>query len=345
MPLKIVKDNITAIRCDAIVSTVDVRMKPVSPIGDLKAKIPNEIVDCCKKINARAVKVGDAVVSPSLELDCNLVIHTVLPEAGMVNEAAVCSCYKNALAVAKETNCSSIALPFIAPTSDAATREKLWRVAKNAVRDFLADHEMTIYLVAPKKEFCNPGKKLLDSVKKYISNVESSAARSDNGQAAHQANFSATVETSHPNVVKFWTDGNTNAMPANYAMSLSSVGLDSMLRNLDKGFRDTLFYYIDKKGLSDVECYKRSNIDKKTFSKIRSNENYRPSKVTAVSFAVGLHLDMDETEHLLSTAGMCLSHSNKFDVIIEYFIANGAYETIFDVNEVLYQFDQSLLGV
>ena len=107
----------------------------------------------------------------------------------------------------------------------------------------------------------------------------------------------------------------------------------------------TLFYYIDKKGLSDVECYKRSNVDKKTFSKIKCNADYRPSKVTAVSFAVGLHLDIMETEHLLSTAGMCLSHSSKFDVIIEYFITSGTYETIFDVNEVLYHFDQSLLGV
>ena len=98
-------------------------------------------------------------------------------------------------------------------------------------------------------------------------------------------------------------------------------------------------------GLSDVECYKRSNVDKKTFSKIKCNADYRPSKVTAVSFAVGLHLDIMETEHLLSTAGMCLSHSSKFDVIIEYFITSGTYETIFDVNEVLYHFDQSLLGV
>ena len=118
-----------------------------------------------------------------------------------------------------------------------------------------------------------------------------------------------------------------------------------MLKEMDKGFADTLFYYIDKRNMTDVEAYKRSNVSKKTFSKIKCNSEYRPSKETAVSFAIGLHLSLDETKHLLSTAGMCLSHSNKFDVVIEYFIITGRYETIFDVNEVLYQFDLPLLGV
>ena len=125
----------------------------------------------------------------------------------------------------------------------------------------------------------------------------------------------------------------------------ASKTLDDMLRNMDKGFADTLFDYIDAVGISDVEAYKRSNVDKKTFSKIKCNKDYRPSKITAVSFAIGLRLDIEQTEHLLSTAGICLSRSNKFDVIIEYFITSGKYKTIFDVNEVLYQFDQPCLGV
>lgn len=126
---------------------------------------------------------------------------------------------------------------------------------------------------------------------------------------------------------------------------LAEPSLDDMLRSLDKSFSETLLHYIDKKGITDVEAYKRSNVDKKTFSKIRCNNGYRPGKITAVSFAIGLRLSMQETEHLLSTAGMCLSRSNKFDVIIEYFILTGNYESIFDVNEVLYRFDQPLLGV
>lgn len=125
---------------------------------------------------------------------------------------------------------------------------------------------------------------------------------------------------------------------------LRSDTLNDMLANMDKSFADTLFHYIDRVGITDVEAYKLSNVDKKTFSKIKCNPDYRPSKITAVSFAIGLRLNLNETKHLLSTAGMCLSRSSKFDVIIEYFITSGKYKTIFDVNEVLYQFDQSLLG-
>ena len=126
---------------------------------------------------------------------------------------------------------------------------------------------------------------------------------------------------------------------------LRSDTLEDMLANMDKSFADTLFHYINRVGITDVEAYKRANVDKKTFSKIKCNPDYRPSKITAVSFAIGLRLTLEETQHLLSTAGMCLSRSSKFDVIIEYFLTSRKYWTIFDVNEVLYQFDQSLLGV
>lgn len=118
-----------------------------------------------------------------------------------------------------------------------------------------------------------------------------------------------------------------------------------MLKEMDKSFAETLFSFIDEKGVSDVECYKRANVDKKTFSKIKCNKNYRPSKVTAVSFAIALRLNIAETKRLLNTAGMSLSRSNTFDIIIEYFITTGDYESIFDVNEVLYKFDQQTLGV
>lgn len=127
-------------------------------------------------------------------------------------------------------------------------------------------------------------------------------------------------------------------------MDIDDKSLDDMLENIEAGFKETLFRYIDEKGLDDVECYKRAGVDKKTFSKIRCNKNYKPSKDTVISFALALRLNLDETAHLLNTVGMSLSHSSKFDVIIEYFITTGDYKNILEVNDTLYRFGERIIG-
>ena len=119
--------------------------------------------------------------------------------------------------------------------------------------------------------------------------------------------------------------------------------LSSYLKDMDKPFMETLFDYIDQKGLTDVECYKRANVDRKTFNKLKNNPKQKPSKQTAVAFAIALKLDFNETQHLLSTAGLTLSRSQVFDNIIRYFIKLGNYN-IFEINEALFEFDQVLLG-
>ena len=118
---------------------------------------------------------------------------------------------------------------------------------------------------------------------------------------------------------------------------------EALLRGTEDGFSETLISMIDEKGMSDVECYKRANVDRKLFSKIRSNPDYRPSKPTVFAFAVALELTLAQTKRLLARAGFALSHSSKFDIILEYFIKSGNYN-VFEINEVLFQFDMPLLG-
>lgn len=119
--------------------------------------------------------------------------------------------------------------------------------------------------------------------------------------------------------------------------------MNTLLTNLGAGFSETLLKLIDRTGKKDSEIYKKANVDRKLFSRIRNNPDYKPSKATAIAFAIALELGLEETKDFIARAGFALSHSSKFDVIIEYFIRQKNYD-IFQINEALFAFDLSLLG-
>ena len=122
-----------------------------------------------------------------------------------------------------------------------------------------------------------------------------------------------------------------------------SISLEDMLRQTDAGFTETLLNLIDKIGKKDSEIYKKANISKQHFSKIRNNLDYKPTKPTAIALALALELSLEDTKDLIGRAGYALTNSSKFDLIIRYFIEQGNYNVV-EINIALYEFDQALLG-
>ena len=359
MPLKIIRQDITKIQCDAIVNPTD---SHYSHGGGTDAAIHAvsgaNLYRAC--LAEGELSIGQAVITPAFLLPCKHVIHTVGPvwvDGKNGEEDQLRSCYSESLRIAAENGCESVAFPLIASGRFGFPKDRVLKIAIEVIGNFLFDHEMLVYLVVYDKTPYSISEKLFSDIVSYLD---------DNCQP-----LMPPVQASYrPRALEECSEDHAKAPTRSYkapippapkrkeepsaspAFSLaprahedSAASLDDMLKNLDKGFADTLFDFIDEKGMTDVECYKRANVDKKTFSKIKCNKEYRPSKVTAVSFAIALHLNIDETNRLLNTVGMSLSKSNVFDVIITYFIVTGNYESIFDVNEVLYKFDQVTLGV
>lgn len=346
MPLKIIRQDITKIKCDAIVNPTDPHY---SHSGGTDAAIHEaagaELYRAC--LAEGPISVGRAVITSALALPCKHVIHTVGPvwvNGKKGEEELLRSCYSECLRIAAENGCESVAFPLIASGTFGFPKDRVLKIAMDAIGDFLFGHEMLVYLVVYDKTAYSISEKLFADIVTYID--DNSQAPLAIMQAPYCPRVLEECSDDAPKASARRSKAFTLRSPKRKSVcEEKSASLDEMLKNLDKGFADTLFDFIDKKGITDVECYKRANVDKKTFSKIKCNKDYRPSKVTAVSFAIALRLNIDETNRLLNTVGMSLSHSNKFDVIIEYFITTGNYDSIFDVNEVLYKFDQITLGV
>lgn len=342
MPFTIVRQDITKIRADAIVNAAntDLQMGGGVSRAIFEAAGVSQLQAACDRIGP--IKTGEAVITPGFGLPAKFIIHTAgpiyRPGEKEQNEHYLRLAYTNSLKRALENDCKSIAFPLISSGIYGYPKDEALQVATSAIEDFLKDNDIDISLVFFDKAAFSISQKLLEAVASYLDkhHIETRESRSKEPLELEQSSLFKTDELiskeNEPVFIEIFDPSSGAATP-----------LDALVGNLDEPFSRMLLRLIDAKEMSDVEVYKRANLDRKLFSKIRSNKNYMPSKRTALALAVALKLSLDETDELLERAGYALSHAVKFDVIVEYFITNGKYN-IFEINEVLFEYDQPLLG-
>ena len=341
MPLEIVRNDITKMAVDAIVNAAKESLLGGGGVdGCIHRAAGPELLAECRTLGG--CKTGDAKITKAYRLPCKYVIHTVGPvwNGGKYGEKeTLISCYRTSLALAKAHKCDTVAFPLISSGIFGYPKDQALRVAVDTIGEFLAENDMTVYIVIFDRGAYQISGKLFADIAEYIDDHYVDEHTDPRREHLHRLNRPESQ-------AMFCQDAVPNFMAAPCApMAMNVVGssLDDMLDKLDAGFSETLLKLIARPGKKDSEIYKKANVDRKLFSKIRNTPDYKPSKTTAIAFAIALELDLEETKDFIARAGFALSRSSKFDVIIEYFIRQKNYD-VFPINEALFAFDQSLLG-
>jgi O-acetyl-ADP-ribose deacetylase (regulator of RNase III) len=340
MPFKIVQDDITRMKVDAIVNSAN----PHAIIGGgvdyaIHAASGPELIIARKNIGE--ISTGSAFITPAFDLKAKYVIHTVGPvwRGGTENEVSyVRECYKNSLQVALENKCDSIAFPLISAGIFGFPKAKSLQIALSVISEFLLTHEMKVVMVVFDQTFNSLSEELFSSVSNFIEDNYCEEPLEDYDKCILNEEIEI-IENNNLLAPSFQNDEICTSHTINAKRSL-----DALMKNVDETFSQSLLRLINEKDKTEVQVYKKANVDRKLFSKIRSNKYYKPSKITAISFAIALELNLDETKDLIKRAGFAFSHCTKFDLIIEYFIESENYD-VFEINEVLFSFNQSPLGV
>lgn len=334
MAFYIIRNDITKFPCDAIVNAANSSLLGGGGVdGAIHRAAGKGLFLECLKLGG--CKTGQAKITGGYQMPCRYIIHTVGPvwRGGTHGEKELLqSCYRNSLALAKEYHCESIAFPLISSGIYGYPKQQAFDVAVSVIQEFLLENDMEITLVIFDKESFAFGKQYNDSIREYI-NQNYVDEHTDKPFRARASTifFGKSVVSSAP-------------MENCDSVAFESDDLKTILETqIDESFSEMLLRKIDEKGMTDSQCYKKANIDRKLFSKIRSDRLYKPSKTTVLAFAIALELPLDETKDMLMKAGFALSHSSKFDIIIEFFIKKNIYD-IYTINETLFSFDQKLLG-
>ncbi len=327
MPIQLIRADITKLSTDAIVNAANKRLEAGGGVcGAIFKAAGGGLSKECSKLGG--CETGEAKITKGYNLNCKYIIHTVGPvwQGGDYGEKEyLMSCYRNSLMLARKKKCESIAFPLISSGIFGYPKYEALQTATQAIADFLLEHEMMVYIVLFDKNSFEISGRLFSDIKSYIDDQYA-----DKHICARRENSVQILQGK-----KFMYDmAPCASVPA---------GLDDYVTKIDESFSQMLLRKIDEKDMTDSECYKKANISRKLFSKIRSDVHYKPSKPTVLAFAIALELELEETEEMLRKAGFALSNSNYFDLIVKYFIINGNYN-IFEINEALFRFDQSLLG-
>ena len=347
MPLKIVRNDITKVKADAIVNSAN--KNPICGGGAeysiYEAAGREALLAAREKIGP--LKVAEIAVTPAFALNAKYIIHTVGPRwnGGVSGETlALAGCYRGALEKAKELGCNSIAFPLISSGVFKFPKDSALKIALQAIGEFLDSNEMDIQLVVFDRKSFEVSEDLYSDIYAYIDDnyvhkvydvVDAYTSDPRNRRWNRNRQNEDTAELSAESIVE-----------TKYAIldaESRSANLEDILAKTGETFCDKLFGLIREKNQDDVEIYKKANIDRKHFSKIRSNVNYKPTKKTALALAIALQLDLDETKDLLARAELALSPSNKGDLIVSYFIERKKYD-IWEINSMLFKFGQPTLG-
>ena len=337
MPLHIVRQDITKIEVDAIVNTTNEQMIGYSGVDKaVHTKAGAELEKECEKL--RPLGLGEVKLSGGYDLPAKYIIHTSGPvwRGGLSGEKSILkSCYYEALKLSVEKGFETVAFPLISSGAYGYPKDQVLKFAVQVISDFLKENELTVYLCVFDRTSYEFSRALFCDITDYLnSDIEAVSNVSSLPKRKRASVFPSVYSADECSAVLSCLESSND----------EDKSFEEYMKNMDKPFSYKLFDLIDKSGMTDVECYKKANIDKKTFSKIKCNpDTYRPSKQTAVAFAIALKLDIDETQELLASAGLTLSKSFTFDKIIRYFIQKGIYD-VFEINEALFEFDQTLLG-
>lgn len=343
MPFEIIRNDITNMQVDAIVNAASRKPRVNTGIDmAIHKKAGPQLLESRSAIGA--IEVGDAVITPAFGLDARYVIHAPSPvwiDGTSGEELLLLQTYRRCLQIALEYNCETVAFPLLASGNHGFPKQKALKIAVKAFSSFLMEHDMHIYLVVFGKESFALSEKLVQSVASFIERNYVDAYEQDlyaelNERLRRDRYYQRRQQEVRIESMQICAPQVSKVQPLD-------DDLTTFLKKKDAGFAVTLVNLIEHSGKKNSEVYKKANVDKKLFSKIVNNVNYHPSKQTAVAFAIALELNFQQTQDLIGRAGYTLTHSSRFDLIIEFFIRRKLYN-IFEINEVLFEFDEVLLG-